>query len=123
MAFHDMYTCEKIKLMCMFLFAAERISINAIPLKGLIPAKLTTYYRYEGSLTTPPCYESVTWSLFHENIEIAEEQVYCIDKLCIYVFVSCTCSTTPGKLSQVPPRRYRLNDCDRYPELPVMVKN
>ena len=30
---------------------------------------------------------------------------------------------TPGKLSQVPPRRYRLNGCDRYPELPVMVKN
>ena len=29
---------------------------------------------------------------------------------------------TPGKLSQVPPRRYRLNGCDRYPELPVMVK-
>ena len=30
---------------------------------------------------------------------------------------------TPGKLSQVPPRRYRLNGCDRYPELRVMVKN
>ena len=30
---------------------------------------------------------------------------------------------TPGKLSQVPPRRYRLNGCNRYPELPVMVKN
>ena len=34
-----------------------------------------------------------------------------------------TDNNTPGKLSQVPPRRYRLNGCDRYPELPVMVKN
>ena len=31
--------------------------------------------------------------------------------------------TTPGKLSQVPLRRYWLNSCDRYPELPMMVKN
>ena len=31
--------------------------------------------------------------------------------------------STHGKLSKVPPRRYRLNGCDRYSELPVMVKN
>ena len=40
----------------------------------------------------------------------------------IYSFAVNTINT-PGKLSQVPPRRYRLNGCDRYPELPVMVKN
>ncbi|KAH3751355.1 hypothetical protein DPMN_185909 [Dreissena polymorpha] len=28
-----------------------------------------------GSLTTPPCYESVIWTISHETIEIAEEQV------------------------------------------------
>ena len=40
-----------------------------------MPAKLSKFYRYEGSLTTPPCYESVIWTLFNETIEIAEEQV------------------------------------------------
>lgn len=55
--------------------ASQRISIHAIPLKELIPASLSHFYRYEGSLTTPPCYESVTWTLFNEKIEIAEEQL------------------------------------------------
>lgn len=55
--------------------ASERVSLFAIPLKMLIPASLSTYYRYEGSLTTPPCYETVIWTLFHEKIEIAEEQL------------------------------------------------
>lgn len=55
--------------------ASDRASIHAIPLKELIPAKLQTYYRYEGSLTTPPCYETVSWTIFHERIEIAEEQL------------------------------------------------
>ena len=43
----------------------------------------------------------------------------CLQKIC------CTNLPihTPGKLSQVPPRRYRLKGCDKYPELPVMVKN
>ena len=39
------------------------------------------------------------------------------------LYKSKSCLFTSGKLSLVPPRRYRLNGCDRYPELPVMVKN
>nr|AZF86135.1 carbonic anhydrase 4-like protein [Tridacna squamosa] len=49
--------------------------IKNIPLIDLIPSSLTSYYRYLGSLTTPPCYESVVWTLFNQTIEIAEEQL------------------------------------------------
>ena len=34
-----------------------------------------TFFTYPGSLTTPPLFESVTWMVFKEPIEMSEEQV------------------------------------------------
>lgn len=34
-----------------------------------------SFYRYEGSLTTPPCSETVEWSVFDSPIEVAEADV------------------------------------------------
>ena len=36
---------------------------------GFLPAS-KSYWTYEGSLTTPPLYESVTWILFQQPVEI-----------------------------------------------------
>ena len=36
---------------------------------------MTKYWTYEGSLTTPPLYESVTWIVFKEPIEMSDDQV------------------------------------------------
>nr|QFP92282.1 carbonic anhydrase [Archivesica packardana] len=57
------------------MYKNEMVDIKSMPLVQLMPAKLSKFYRYLGSLTTPPCYESVTWTLFNETIEIAEEQL------------------------------------------------
>lgn len=47
-----------------------------------LPKDHTTYYRYDGSLTTPGCQESVIWFIFTEKLSISEEQVITVYILC-----------------------------------------
>jgi carbonic anhydrase len=47
---------------------------------GLLPVK-RAYYRYSGSLTTPPCSETVDWMLFIDPIEVDETSVAAFAKL------------------------------------------
>jgi len=42
---------------------------------ALIPADNDCYYTYEGSLTTPPLLESVTWLVYNQPITISKEQI------------------------------------------------
>ena len=49
----------------------EHITID---IDGLLPVN-DRYYRYTGSLTTPPCWEDVRWFVMVEPIELSEEQV------------------------------------------------
>ncbi|NXV81407.1 CAH15 anhydrase, partial [Atlantisia rogersi] len=46
-------------------------------LSTLLPhtGRLSGYYRYQGSLTTPDCSEVVVWTVFEEPVEIGREQV------------------------------------------------
>jgi len=40
----------------------------------LLPENITDYWTYLGSLTTPPLYESVTWTVLREGIEFSKQQ-------------------------------------------------
>ncbi|PKK24064.1 carbonic anhydrase VI [Columba livia] len=40
----------------------------------MLPENLSHFYRYQGSLTTPPCSESVIWTIFHSPIVLSHTQ-------------------------------------------------
>jgi carbonic anhydrase len=56
-----------------------------VPIPGIDPARLLparhVYYRYEGSLTTPPCSETVDWIVVAHPIEVDEADVAGFAKL------------------------------------------
>uniref|UniRef100_A0A3Q3DFY5 Carbonic anhydrase XIV n=1 Tax=Hippocampus comes TaxID=109280 RepID=A0A3Q3DFY5_HIPCM len=53
----------------------QKVLIPAFDVQSLLPKDLGRYYRYNGSLTTPPCYQSVMWTVFHERVQISKAQV------------------------------------------------
>ena len=69
-----MYKC------CIFCFVeGDEVSLKkGVRLSYLLP-ELTEnklrYYTYKGSITTPPCYESVRWFVMKSPIAITKQQV------------------------------------------------
>ncbi|OCU02867.1 carbonic anhydrase 9 [Xenopus laevis] len=53
----------------------ERTEIPGFDIRGLLPQRLDRYYRYNGSLTTPPCYQTVNWTLFNQTVFLSQEQM------------------------------------------------
>lgn len=48
---------------------------HPLALQEFMLPNMHEYYVYNGSLTTPPCLEVVTWLDFHDPIEISHDQV------------------------------------------------
>ncbi|NXO64914.1 CAH14 anhydrase, partial [Phainopepla nitens] len=53
----------------------QTVAIPSFSIRDLLPAHLDRYYRYNGSLTTPPCFQSVLWTLFPQPVRISRAQV------------------------------------------------
>lgn len=49
--------------------------VEELELNKLLPKNRKVYFRYDGSLTTPVCAESVVWTVFPESLPISLAQV------------------------------------------------
>lgn len=48
---------------------------KSFALTALLPKRLGSFFTYNGSLSSPPCSEVVTWFVFPDSIPISFEQV------------------------------------------------
>lgn len=60
---------------CLFPQTEKETFLDPFILRDLLPASLGSYYRYTGSLTTPPCSEIVEWIVFRKPVPISYHQV------------------------------------------------
>ncbi|XP_056908677.1 carbonic anhydrase 12 isoform X3 [Takifugu flavidus] len=52
----------------------QKVQVPGFNIRSLLPTQLNEYYRYDGSLTTPPCYPSVLWTVFRNPVTLSHEQ-------------------------------------------------
>lgn len=82
----------------------QKVQVPAFNIRHLLPLRLDQYYRYDGSLTTPPCYPSVLWTVFRNPITISHAQVLCLQGALSASFWAphaCTCTNRLWLISAV----------------------
>ncbi|KAM6330830.1 carbonic anhydrase 14 [Alca torda] len=56
-------------------YAGQTTAIPSFSVQDLLPPRLDLFYRYNGSLTTPPCFQGVLWTLFQQPVRISLAQL------------------------------------------------
>ncbi|XP_074022442.1 carbonic anhydrase 9 [Numenius arquata] len=53
----------------------EEVLVPGFNIAGLLPANLKLYFHYNGSLTTPPCFQTVKWTVFNQTVLLSHDQM------------------------------------------------
>uniref|UniRef100_A0A8C2TGY3 Carbonic anhydrase n=1 Tax=Coturnix japonica TaxID=93934 RepID=A0A8C2TGY3_COTJA len=69
------YYSEFISKLANIRFAGQSTKLTSLDIQAMLPENLSHFYRYQGSLTTPPCSESVTWTIFDSPIVLSHAQI------------------------------------------------
>ncbi|XP_072442246.1 carbonic anhydrase 6 isoform X1 [Chiloscyllium punctatum] len=73
--FENTYYSDFISSLSKIRYAGQSTEIQPIDITTLLPHNLSNFYRYRGSLTTPPCFESIIWTIFDTPIVLSSNQI------------------------------------------------
>ncbi|KAJ8371053.1 hypothetical protein SKAU_G00110810 [Synaphobranchus kaupii] len=73
--FENSYYSDFISNLAKVKYAGQSTNISTINLRSMLPENLSQFFRYQGSLTTPPCYESIIWTVFDTPITLSHNQI------------------------------------------------
>ncbi|XP_068066787.1 carbonic anhydrase 4 [Anomalospiza imberbis] len=64
-------------------YKGQSVKVDPLPLSSLLPPEedLGRYYRYQGSLTTPDCYQGVIWTVFEKPVTLSLFQLSQFEEL------------------------------------------
>ncbi|NWW80923.1 CAH6 anhydrase, partial [Climacteris rufus] len=77
--FENTYYSEFISKLARIRFAGQSTTLSSLDVQAMLPENLSDFYRYQGSLTTPPCSESVIWTIFHSPIVLSHTQIQLLE--------------------------------------------
>ncbi|XP_057624283.1 carbonic anhydrase 12 isoform X1 [Chionomys nivalis] len=60
-------------------YKGQQVRIPGFNIEELLPESPDEYYRYVGSLTTPPCYPTVLWTVFRNPVQISQDQLLALE--------------------------------------------
>ncbi|XP_037689688.1 carbonic anhydrase 12 [Choloepus didactylus] len=60
-------------------YKGQEVHIPGFNIEELLPEKPEEYYRYKGSLTTPPCHPTVLWTVFRKPVQISPDQLRALE--------------------------------------------
>ncbi|KAG9332772.1 hypothetical protein JZ751_014871 [Albula glossodonta] len=73
--FENTYYSDFISNLAKVKYAGQSMNISSLNVRSMLPENLSQFYRYQGSLTTPPCYESIIWTVFDTPIMLSHNQI------------------------------------------------
>ncbi|KAJ8259675.1 hypothetical protein GJAV_G00172150 [Gymnothorax javanicus] len=73
--FENTYYSDFISNLAKVKYAGQSMTITSVNVRSMLPENLSHFYRYQGSLTTPPCFESILWTVFDTPITLSHNQI------------------------------------------------
>ncbi|XP_035238434.1 carbonic anhydrase 6-like isoform X1 [Anguilla anguilla] len=73
--FENTYYSDFIANLAKVKYAGQSTNLPNLNVRSMFPENLNHFFRYQGSLTTPPCYESIIWTVFDTPITLSHNQI------------------------------------------------